>query len=100
MRGFVFFLLFLSSLPFVFVSPFNGVLLWYVFSLGNFHRLTWGFFSNLPYAYIIAIVTCISWAISREKKQVPLTPLVVLTLLFAVWITITSVSAAMLAGTS
>ena len=34
MRGFGFFLAFVASLPFVFVSPFNGVLLWYVFSLG------------------------------------------------------------------
>src|SRR5713101_6159082 len=91
MRGFVFFLVFISSLPLIFVSPFNGVLMWYVFSLGNFHTLTWGFFSDLYYAYIIAIVTCISWMISRtEKKQLPLSPLVILTLLFSVWMTITS----------
>ena len=69
MRGFVFFLAFVSSLPFVFVSPFNGVLLWYVFSLGNFHRLTWGFFSDLNYAYVIAIVTCFSWMISQRKNS-------------------------------
>src|SRR5713101_5667520 len=94
MRGFVFFLVFISSLPLVFVSPFNGVLMWYVFSLGNFHTLTWGFFSNLYYAYIIAILTCFSWMISpAEKKQLPLTPLVVLTLLFSAWMTITSLFA-------
>jgi probable O-glycosylation ligase (exosortase A-associated) len=94
MRGFVFFLVFMSSLPLIFVSPFNGVLIWYAFSLGNFHTLTWGFFSNLYYAYIIAILTCFSWMISpAEKKQLPLTPLVVLTLLFSVWMTITSLFA-------
>jgi putative inorganic carbon (hco3(-)) transporter len=93
MRGLLFITLFVSSLPFVFKSPFNGALLWYVFSLGNFHTLVWGFFEDLHYAYIIAFVTCLSWLISKEPKKLPLTPLVVLTLVFAVWITITSVAA-------
>ena len=95
MRGIVWITLFVSSLPFVFVSPFNGVLLWYVFSLGNFHTLVWGFFADLYYGYIIALVTCFSWLISREPKKLPLTPLVVLTLAFSIWITITSLTAAM-----
>jgi putative inorganic carbon (hco3(-)) transporter len=92
MRGFLFFLTFVSSLPLIFVSPFYGVLIWYVFSLGNFHTLIWGGpFSNLYYAYIIAILTCVSWLFSRtDKKQLLLTPLVMLTLLFSIWITITS----------
>jgi putative inorganic carbon (hco3(-)) transporter len=91
MRGFLFLLLFISCLPLVFVSPFYGVLIWYVFSLGNFHTLTWGVLGDLHYAYIIAIVTCFSWAISRkELKKLPITPLVTLTLLFSIWTTITS----------
>src|SRR5271165_4316812 len=91
MRGIAFLLLFLSSLPFIFITPFNGVLVWYVFSLGNFHTLTWGFLDDLYYAYIIAILTCVSWGFSRtEEKRLPLTPLVVLTLLFSLWMTITS----------
>src|SRR3984893_19128286 len=95
MRGLLFFLAFLSSLPFIlFVSPFYGVLAWYVFSLGNFHTVTWGLLSNLYYAWIISIVTCISWLCSRaDPKRLPLTPLVVLTLLFALWMTITSLFA-------
>jgi putative inorganic carbon (hco3(-)) transporter len=94
MRGYLFVSAFLLSLPFVFVSPFNGVLLWYAFSLGNFHTLVWGVFADLHYAYIIAIVTCVSWLISRDKHHLPLSPLVVLTLLFAAWITVTSLVAA------
>jgi probable O-glycosylation ligase (exosortase A-associated) len=98
MRGLLLFTLFVSSLWFVFKSPFNGALLWYVFSLGNFQTITWGFFSEIRYAYIIAIVTCLSWVISKEPKKLPLTPLAVLTLVFAVWITITSVAAVTAAG--
>lgn len=92
MRGLLFFLAFISSLPLIFVTPFNGVLIWYVFSLGNFHTLIWGGpFSTLNYAYVIAILTCISWMMARtEKKQLPITPLVILTLIFSFWITFTS----------
>ena len=92
MRGLVFFMAFVASLPLIFVSPFYGVLTWYVFSLGNFHTLIWGGpFSALNYAYVIALLTCLSWFLSRaERKQLPITPLVVLTLLFSVWITFTS----------
>ena len=92
MRGFGFFLTFVGSLPFIFVSPFYGVLLWYVFSLGNFHTLIWGGpFAYLNYAYVIAILTCLSWSFSRaDKKQLPITPLVILTVLFSIWITFTS----------
>lgn len=94
MRGLVFFLVFLSSLPLIFISPFYGVLIWYVFSLGNFHTLIFGPLASLNYAYVIAILTGASWLFSRtDKKQLPLTPLAVLTLLFAVWITFTSVFA-------
>jgi probable O-glycosylation ligase (exosortase A-associated) len=94
MRGLLFLVVFMASLPLIFVSPFNGVLIWYVFSLGNFHTLTWGFLSNLYYAYIIAILTCVSWLFCRgEKKRLPLTPVVILTLLFSLWMTITSIFA-------
>jgi putative inorganic carbon (HCO3(-)) transporter len=95
MRGIAFFMAFVVALPLIFVSPFYGVLTWYVFSLGNFHTLIWGGpFSALNYAYVIAILTCLSWVFSRtEKKQLPLTPLVVLTLLFSIWITFTSIFA-------
>ena len=94
MRGLAFFLVFMAALPFAFVSPFNGVLLWYCFSLGNFHRLTWGFFSDLNYAYVVAIVTCLSWIFSRtERSRLPLTPLTVMTVLFMAWMTVTSFTA-------
>jgi probable O-glycosylation ligase (exosortase A-associated) len=95
MRGIVFFLVFVASLPLIFISPFNGVLVWYGFSLGNFHTLIWGGpFASLNYAYVIAILTCLSWLFSRtDKKRLPITRLVILTLLFSVWITFTSVLA-------
>ena len=99
MRDIVFLVAFLSSIPLIFVSPFNGVIIWYAFSLGNFHTLTWGAFGGLYYGYIIAIATGISWMISREKKSLPLTPLSVMTLIFMLWITMTTVAATPIART-
>src|SRR5215469_15275120 len=95
MRGLVFFLVFVSSLPFIFVSPFNGVLAWYAFSLTDFHTLIWGGpFANLNYAYVIALLTCMSWLLSRDdKKNLPFTPLVIAVLAFSFWITVTSLFA-------
>jgi putative inorganic carbon (HCO3(-)) transporter len=94
LRGLLFLLAFVSSLPFIVISPFNGVLAWYAFSLGNFHTLIWGPLSNLYYAWIISILTCISWLWSRaDPKRLCLTPPVILTLLFMLWMTITSLFA-------
>jgi probable O-glycosylation ligase (exosortase A-associated) len=91
MRAVVFLLIFLMGLGLIFVSPFYGVLLWYAFSFGNFHTLTWGALGDLPLAYVIVVLTGISWMLSStEKRRLPLTPLVVLTLLFSLWMTITS----------
>src|SRR5580693_5804046 len=69
-----------------------SLLAWYVFSLGNFHTLIWGGpFAGLNYAYVIAVLTCLSWCFSRtDQKRLPITSLVTLTLLFSIWITITS----------
>lgn len=95
MRGLLFFVIFLVGMGFVFASPFYGVMAWYVFSLGNPHRLAYGFFSTLPYAYIIAGLTFLCWLTSRrDPVRIPFTPLVVLTLLFSLWMTVTSVFAA------
>src|ERR1700730_4033454 len=91
MRAVVFLLIFLAGLALIFVSPFYGVLLWSAFSFGNFHTMTWSALGALYLAYLIVVLTGLSLLLSStEKKRLPLTPLVVLTLLFSLWITITS----------
>jgi putative inorganic carbon (hco3(-)) transporter len=95
MRGYAFLLVYLWSLTLILKTPFNGVLVWYGFSFGNFHTLIWDpSLATLPYAYGIAIVTGISWLFSRtEKKKLPVTSQVILTIFFSLWITITSLFA-------
>jgi putative inorganic carbon (hco3(-)) transporter len=92
MRGYAFLLLFVCSLALIVKSPFNGVLVWYAFSFGNFHTLIWdSSLVSLNYAYIIAVLTIVAWLLSpAERKKLPVTPQVILTILFSLWITITS----------
>ena len=54
MRGYAFLLVYLYSLRLIFKSPFNGVLVWYAFSFGNFHTLIWD-------AYVIAILAILDF---------------------------------------
>ena len=70
MRGYAFLLVYLWSLTLIFKAPFNGVLVWYAFSFGNFHTLIWDrSLATLPYAYVIAILTGISWLFSGTEKK-------------------------------
>lgn len=49
--------------------PFAGVLIWEWFTLQNPHRETFGFMGSAN--LLIAIVTLLSWALSKEPKRIP-----------------------------
>jgi probable O-glycosylation ligase (exosortase A-associated) len=93
LRALALFLTVLGLLPVVLYYPFGGVLLWTWISLMNPHRLTWGFFAELPYALIVGGTTILSWLISREPKKVPLDGFSGLLLFFMAWISLTTVFA-------
>jgi probable O-glycosylation ligase (exosortase A-associated) len=92
-RSLALFLTVLGLLPIVLFYPFGGVLLWTWISLMNPHRLTWGFFSELPYALIIALATIVGWVISGERKKVPMDTFAILTILFMAWFSFTTIFA-------
>ena len=70
MRGYAFLLVYLWSLRLILKTPFNGVLVWYAVSFGNFHTLIWDYtLSTLPYAYVVAIVTGISCCSLVRKRR-------------------------------
>lgn len=93
MRALALFLTVLGLLPITLFYPFGGVLLWTWISLMNPHRLSWGFFAELPYAMIVGVATILGWLISREPKKVPLDTFSVLILAFMVWISLTTIFA-------
>lgn len=76
-----------AILGMAFVHPFAGVLLWAWFALQNPHDEVWSFSRALPLNLIIAAVTGIAWAFSRERKALPNHILIWLMLLFLGWST-------------
>jgi putative inorganic carbon (HCO3(-)) transporter len=93
MRDAILFLMIMGALPFAFKRPVIGIFLWTWVSLMNPHRLAYGFAYSFPFAAIIAGVTFIGMFASREPKKLPMTPLVVVLILFMTWMTLTGFSA-------
>src|SRR5690348_9321481 len=90
MRDIALALFILGMIPFIFMRPFVGLLVWSWLSYMNPHRLCWGFAFNFPWVMLVAIVTLISLAIGRESKRVQPSATIVLLLLFFCWMTVTT----------
>ena len=75
-------------LMFVFRRPYQGVYLFTWISLMNPHRLCWGFAFNFHFAFIVAVVTILSYVASREPKQVPWSREMRVLLIFNFWIVV------------
>lgn len=90
MRDVLITLLIFGILPFALKRPAIGALLFTWVSLMNPHRLTYGFAYDFPFAAIIAGVTVLGLFTSRESKRLPVTPVTLLLLVFAAWMTFTS----------
>ena len=89
-RDALLFLIIFGSIPFIFKRPAWGALMFTWISLMNPHRLSYGAAYDFPFAALIAGVTLLSTLISREPKRIPMTPVVVLLLIFAAFMTLTS----------
>ena len=93
MRDVALTLLVAALIPFIFVHPYYGTLLWAWIGMMNPHRLTWNFASHLPFALIVAIPTLLMFLGSRARKPIPwCTPLVFL-VLYWLWTCVTSIFA-------
>jgi probable O-glycosylation ligase (exosortase A-associated) len=94
MRGLVLVIVYFSALPFIFLSgPFWGILMWYWIALMNPERAIWNsVFLAVPYSYIVAVATLLSWLLSqREPKFPPFNKTSVLLVALAFWVSITSI---------
>jgi probable O-glycosylation ligase (exosortase A-associated) len=74
----------------ILVWPQLGVLAWTWVSYMNPHRLTFGAAQDFPVGMVIAIVTLVSWAISKEPKEFPYNGLIVLLIVYWCWTTLTT----------
>lgn len=76
----------LIGLGMTFRWPFVGVLIWEWFTLQNPHRETYGFVSSAN--MVIAAVTLVAWALSKERKVPPNGAILWLILIFIGWTTL------------
>jgi len=79
----------LVALLLVFRRPHYGIWLWGWLSYMNPHKQSWGFAQTMPFAFMTAVVTLISYLFSKEPKRMPWSPEIVLLFVFLAWVTFT-----------
>ena len=80
----------LFSLPFILKRPAIGIIMWVWLSVMNPHRLAFNFAYDMPFAAIVAGVTFVSFAITRDKRHLPLNAATLTLAFFMLWMCITS----------
>lgn len=93
MRDILVALIIFGTIPFILTRPYIGLLVWSWIGYMNPHRLTFGFAYSFPWVMLIAIITLLSLAISKERKRIPMSSFTILLFLFLAWCTVTTVSA-------
>lgn len=90
MRNLILLSFILALVPFVFLKPHVGALLWAWVSFMYPHRLSWGFMYDFQLAMLIGSVAILAWLVSRERKVPRGDAVTILIILMAVWISITT----------
>lgn len=85
MRDIALALFILGMIPYILMRPFIGLLVWSWLGYMNPNRLCYGFAVSFPWVMLVAIVTLVSLAISKESKKVPMSTVSVLLFMFLAW---------------
>lgn len=93
MRDLVLFIIVFGAIPYMLRHPYIGVLMWSWLSYMNPHKLSWSYAYSFPFAQVVAIVMLISLLGSKEKKNLPSSPIVGIWLLFIIWMGISTANA-------
>jgi len=93
MRDVIITLIVFGSLPYIFKKPYLGVVLWVWISVMSPHTQGWGFAREMPFAAAIAGACLLSLLITKEKKNLPLTGVTIVFIIFLLWMSVTSLFA-------
>jgi probable O-glycosylation ligase (exosortase A-associated) len=93
MRDILVTLIVFGWLPAVFKKPYIGALMWVWISVMNPHTQGWGFATTFPFAAIIAGVTITTLLVTKEPKNLPLTPVIWIFIIFVLWMNLSTVFA-------
>lgn len=86
----LFFVIFVGALlPGIFLHPYTGVLMYVWFSLMRPHQLTWGFAQSIPTAFIIGVLTMISFFLDK-KRSMQQSPIFILMICFMITLTLSA----------
>ncbi|MBV6321866.1 putative O-glycosylation ligase, exosortase A system-associated [Duganella violaceipulchra] len=93
MRDILITLIVFGSLPLILRNPVNGVLMWVWISVMNPHTQSWGFAATFPFAFIVAVTTLFSVAISRLAKTLPVSGVTFTLIALVLWMNVTTLFA-------
>ena len=82
-----------GALPYIYVRPQIGILMWTWIAYMVPHKISWGFARDFQFAMIIAVVTVFAWLMSRESKKLPIDIVTTLMITLAIWVSITTIFA-------
>ncbi len=90
MRDIVLFILIFASLPFCFIRPWIGILVFSWISYMNPHRYTWGAAYDFPFAKYVAVVTLAGLLFTKDKMPLPKTREAIIIILLGIYFTFTN----------
>lgn len=90
LRDIVLALAIFGSVPMILRDPFWGAVVWNWLAFMNPHRYTWEFAQTLRFSLVIAAVTLLSAVLHGTFRKIPWRAPVVLMVLLAVWVTLTT----------
>lgn len=82
-----------GAIPFIIRRPQVGIYIWSWLSYMNPHRFSWGFAYSFPFSMVIGITTIVSTLFSKEKVKFPVMPISILLVVFAIWVSLTTLTA-------
>lgn len=77
-------------IPYSFLAPQVGLLLWCWVAFGSPQQLVFGFLSGKPINMVVAAACICGWVFSKEPKRLPHSPAAILIYILMIWITVTS----------
>lgn len=93
MRDIALALFIFGTIPFILSRPYVGLLVWSWLGYMNPHRLCYGFAYSFPWVMMIAVLTLLSLAVSKEHKKIPMSAVSVLLFVFLAWTGLTTLVA-------
>jgi putative inorganic carbon (HCO3(-)) transporter len=85
MRDLALTLFIFGVLPYVFVRPHVGILLWSWLGYMNPHRLTYGFAFTMPFTQITAICTILAMIFTKDRQPFPFRGITIVWIIFVLW---------------